>query len=101
MAVGVADVVDVAGADALLAGADTAAGGLLLALEPGLHGGHAGVDEEQGLVVLGNQGEAGQAQVAVLPLEVAEEHLPQLVETVVGMGHGGYSPLFVKFLCHW
>ena len=101
VAVGVADVVDIAGADALLAGADTAAGGLLLALEPGLHGGHAGVDEEQGLVVLGDQGEAGQAQVAVLPLEVAEEHLPQLVETVVGMGHGGYSPLFVKFLCHW
>ena len=101
VAVGVADVVDVAGADALLAGADPVTGGLLLALEPGLHGSHTGVDEEQGLVVLGDQGEAGQTQVAVLLLKVAEEHLPQLVEAVVRMGHGGYSPLFVKFLCCW
>ena len=101
VAVGVADVVDVAGADALLAGADPVTGGLLLALEPGLHGSHTGVDEEQGLVVLGDQGEAGQTQVAVLLLKVAEEHLPQLVEAVVRMGHGGYSPLFVKFLCRW
>ena len=44
---GLADVLDVAGADALLAGADPVAGGLLLPGEPGLHGGHAGVDEQQ------------------------------------------------------
>ena len=44
VAVGMADVLNIAGADALLAGGDTVAGGLLLPGEPGLHGGHAGVD---------------------------------------------------------
>ena len=36
---GFAHVVDIAGADALLTGAHPVAGRLLLALEPGLHGG--------------------------------------------------------------
>ena len=83
---GVTDVVDVARADALLASADAAARRLLLALEPGLHGGHARVDEQDGLVVLRDQGKAGQAQVA-LALKEAEEHLSQLVEAVNRMGH--------------
>lgn len=83
---GVTDVVDIARADALLAGADAAARRLLLALEPGLHGGHARVDEQDGLVVLRDQGKAGQAQVA-LALKEAEEHLSQLVEAVNRMGH--------------
>ena len=83
---GVTDVVNVARADALLAGADAAARRLLLALEPGLHGGHARVDEQDGLVVLRDQGKAGQAQVA-LALKEAEEHLSQLVEAVNRMGH--------------
>ncbi len=58
-----ADVLNVAGTDALLAGADPAAGRLHLTLEIGLHGSHAGVDQQQRLVILGNQGKAGQAQV--------------------------------------
>ena len=86
---GMADVVDVAGADALLAGGHPMAGRLLLAGEPGLHGGHAGVDEQQGRVVLGNQGKAGQAQMA-FGLKKAEEHLAQLVEAVLPGGHGNY-----------
>ena len=83
---GVAHVVDIAGADALLAGADAVAGGLLLALEPGLHGGHAGVDQQDGFVVLGHQRKAGQAQMA-FRLEELQEHFPQLIQTVVGMAH--------------
>ena len=83
---GLAHVLDIAGADALLAGADAAAGRLLLALKPGLHGGHAGVDEQDGLVVLGHQRKAGQTQVA-LCLEELQEQLPQLVQAVIGMAH--------------
>ena len=84
---GMAHVVNVAGADALLAGTDPAPRGLLLPLEPGLHGGHAGVDKQDRLVVLGNQRKAGQAQMA-LTLKVAQEHFPQLVEAAIGMAHG-------------
>ena len=90
---GVADVLDVAGADALLAGAHPVAGGLLLPGEPGLHGGHAGVDEEQGGVVLGDQGEAGQAQVT-LGLKKLEEHLSKLVDAVLFGCHGNYLLIF-------
>ena len=52
---GLADVFNVAGTDALLAGADPVAGGLLLAGEVGLHGRHAAVDEQQRGVILGHQ----------------------------------------------
>ena len=83
---GLADVLDVAGADALLAGADPVAGGLLLPGEPGLHGRHAGVDQQQAGVVLGNQGKAGQPQVFFC-LKEFEKHLPQLVQSVCGMCH--------------
>ena len=83
---GMADVLDVAGADALLAGGHAAAGRLLLPGEPGLHGRHAGVDEQQGGVVLGNEGKAGQAQMA-LGLEKGKEHLAQLVQAEF-FGHG-------------
>ena len=84
---GFAHVVDIAGADALLTGANPVAGGLLLALEPGLHGSHTGVDQQDGLVVLGHQGKAGQTQVA-FGFKELQEHFPQLVQAVIGMGHG-------------
>ena len=77
---GLADIFNVAGADALLAGADPVTGRLLFALEVGLHGGHAGVDEQKAGVVLGNQREAGQAQMA-LALKKAQKHLSQLVKS--------------------
>ena len=77
-----ADVLDVAGADALLAGADPVPRRFLFALEPGLHRRHAGVDEQQACVILGNQREARQAQVA-LGLKEAEKHLSQFVQSVV------------------
>ena len=87
---GLADVLNVAGADALLTGAYPAAGGLLLPGEPGLHGGHAAVDQQQGGVVLRDQGEAGQTEMA-LALEKFQEHLPQLVQAVrFGFFHGNY-----------
>ena len=90
VAVGMADVLNVAGADALLAGGYPVARGLLLPGEKGLHGGHARVNKEQGRVVLGDQGEAGQAQVA-FGLKELQEHLPQLVQAVgLGIVHGNY-----------
>ena len=51
---GLADVLDITGTDALLAGADTAAGRLHLALKIGLHGCHAGVDQQQGCIRTGD-----------------------------------------------
>ena len=83
---GLAHIVDVTGADALLTGADAAAGRLLLALEPGLHGGHAGVDQQDRFVVLGHQRKAWQPQVA-FRLKELQEHFPQLVQAVIGMAH--------------
>ena len=77
---GLADVLDVAGADALLAGADAAAGRGLLAGEVGLHRGHAGVYEQQRGVVLRDEREAGQAQVS-LRFKKREEHLPEFIKT--------------------
>ena len=97
VAVGLADVLDVAGADALLAGGDAVPGGLLLPGEPGLHGSHAGVDEQQALVIgRGDQGKAGQTQMT-LAFKVAQEHLPQLVESMIGMCHSVFPPKFISF----
>ena len=83
---GLADVVNVAGTDTLLAGADSSSGGLHLALEVGLHGSHTGIDEKQGLVILGNEGKTGQAQV-LLGLKEGKEHLTQLVYTIGFFAH--------------
>jgi len=76
-----ADVLNVAGADALLAGADPMTGRLHLAGEVGFHGCHAGVNQQQGRIVLRNQRKAGQTQMS-LALEEGEEHLAQLVDTI-------------------
>ncbi|KAF5040548.1 hypothetical protein DSECCO2_532340 [anaerobic digester metagenome] len=76
-----ADVLNIAGADALLAGTHAVAGRLLLPRKPGLHGSHAAVDEQEACVVVGDQGKAGQAQVP-FALKVAEEHLPQFVQPI-------------------
>ena len=92
----VSHIVDVAGANALLAGADPVPGRLLLPLEPGLHGCHTGVNEQDRLVVLGHQRKAGQAQMA-LALKVAQEHFPQLIEAMIGMTHS-FLLLYYEFL---
>ena len=87
---GVADVFNVAGADALLTGGHAVARGLLLAGEEWLHRRHTGVDEQQRRVVLRDQGKAGQAQVA-FRLKKVQEHFPQLIETVIlGLRHGWF-----------
>ena len=62
---GLADVLDVAGTNALLAGGDTMTRGLLLTGEVGLHRCHTGIDEQQGRIVLRNQRKAGQTQVTL------------------------------------
>ena len=78
---GLADVLDIAGADALLAGADAMARRLLVALEVGLHRRHAGVDEQQARVILRDEREARQTQVS-LRLEKAQEHFAQFIQTI-------------------
>ena len=78
---GLADVFNVAGADALLAGADAVARRLLIALEVGLHRRHAGVDEQQARIILRDEREARQTQVP-LRLEKAQEHLTQFIQTI-------------------
>ena len=80
---------DVGGADALLAGGHTVAGRLLLAQEPLFHGGHAAVDQQQAGVVLGHQGEAAQAQVA-LALKEGQVFFTQFIQT--GPLHKRFSP---------
>ncbi len=79
---GVADVLDITGADALLAGGDSVARGLLLAGEPRLHGSHAGVYQQQRRVVLRDEREAGQTEM-FLGLEELEKHLAQLVQSKI------------------
>ena len=73
MACGLADVLDIAGADALLAGADSLGGRHLLALEEGLHGCHTGVNQQKACVILRNERKAGQS-LMTLAFKKAKEH---------------------------
>ena len=79
---GLADVLNVGSADALLTGGDTTARRLLLPGEPGLHGAHAGVDKKKRRVVLRDQREAGKTQMA-FTLKKAQVHFTQLIESVL------------------
>ena len=98
MAGSVADILNIAGTDALLAGGDPVTGRLLLAGKVGLHGRHTGVDQQQAGIVLGDQGKAGQTQM-VFGLKEVQEHFPQLVETVVlGLRHNHFLHFYVNFL---
>ena len=78
---GLADILDVAGTDALLAGADPVTGRLHLTLEIGLHWRHAGIDEQQRRIILGDQRKAGQAQVT-LAFKERKEHFAQFIYAV-------------------
>ena len=73
-----ADVLNIAGADALLAGTDPVAGRFFLPGKPGLHRGHSAVDEQQRGIVLRNQRKAGQTKMT-FALKKFQEHLPQLI----------------------
>ena len=90
-----ADVLNITGADALLAGADPVTGGLHLTGEVGFHGCHAGVNQQQGCIILRNQRKAGQTQMP-LALEEGEEHLAQLIDTIRFGIHGITSKLKIK-----
>ena len=81
-----ADVLNITGSDALLAGADATAGRLHFTGEVGLHGCHAGVDQQQGCIVLGDQRETGQAQM-VLALKKLQEHLAQFIYAIGFYAH--------------
>ena len=84
-----ADILNIAGTNALLAGADTVTGRLDLTLEIGLHRCHTGVDQQQGLVILRDQREAGQTQV-LLAFKEAQKHLTQLVYAICFCSHWNY-----------
>ncbi len=62
---GLANVLDIAGADALLAGGNAVARRLLLAGEERLHRRHAGVDEQKRRVVLRDERKARQAEMTL------------------------------------
>ena len=81
-----ADVFNVAGADALLTGGDAVARGLFLAGEPRLHGSHTRVDQQDGFVVLRNERKARQTQMA-LRFKELQVHLAQLIESVCLVCH--------------
>ena len=84
MAGGFTDVLNITGTNTLLAGADPAARRLHFPLKIGLHGRHAGVDQQQRRVILGNQRKAGKPEMA-LAFEERKEHLPKFVDTI-GLG---------------
>jgi hypothetical protein len=79
-----ADVFNVAGADALLAGADSVAGRLFFASEVRLHGSHACVNQKNTGIILGNKRETGKAEMP-FGFKKAEKHLAQFVQTVIRM----------------
>ena len=79
-----ADIVYIASADALLAGADSVPRGLFFASEIRLHGRHAGIDEKNTGVILRNKREAGKAEMA-FGFKKAQEHLTQFIQTVIRM----------------
>ena len=79
MASGVTYALQVGSTDALLTGGNAGAGRNLLAREEFLHGSHARVDEQQGLIVDGNQRIRGQAEV-ILGFKEGEIFLSQIVK---------------------
>ena len=88
---GLTDVLDIAGTDTLLTGADSSAGRLYLTGEVRLHGSHAGVDQQQGFIVLRDQRKAGQTQM-VLALKKLKKHLAQFIYAIRFMSHWELPP---------
>ena len=90
---GLAHVLDVACADALLAGGDPAPGRNLLACEVGLQGSHAGIYDQQAVVVVGHQGKALHFQM-FFALEEIQVHSSQFVYAV--WFHVFFLPVYRK-----
>ena len=76
---GMADALKVRSTDALLAGANAGARGLLLTREIFLHGCHTGVDQEQGFIVDRHEREGGETEMS-LALKKCEILLAQIVQ---------------------
>ncbi len=91
---GLAHVLDIRGADALLAGGDPLVGGGSQSQEEFLHGGHTGVNEQQAGVIPGDQGVRGQPGVS-LSLKEAEEVLPEIVQSCP------FHSFLSRFLSYW
>ena len=82
VACGLADVLDVAGTDALLAGRDAVTRRLLLSGKERLHRRHTGVDQQQRLVALRNQRKARQTQMS-FGLHKGEKFFTDFIQTHV------------------
>ena len=96
VAVGLADVFNVGGADALLAAGALGVGCGFGMQEVVLQGCHARVDEQQAGVILGHKGSTGKAGV-VLAFKERQERLAQFVYT--GPFHSLFPPgLFFPFI---
>ena len=91
-----ANALDIRGTDALLAGGHAVTGRLLLSEEPFFHGGHAAVDQQQARVVLRDEREAVQAQVA-LALKEAQVLFTQFIQT--GPLHSCFLSSIVLGVC--
>ena len=93
---GLAHAVDVQGTDALLAIGDPGGRRSELAGEIVLQRRHTGVDEQQGIVVLGHQGKALQPQVA-LAFKKAEKPLSDFIESQFFHGSSLHPCYFSSF----
>ena len=86
-------ILNVTGTDTFLAGSHPASGRNLLSCKIGLQGRHAGVDDQQTVVIVGHQGKALHPQV-LLALKKFQIHPSQFIYAV--WFHG----LFPPDLCH-
>ncbi len=73
-----ADVFDVIGPDAFLCVGNAVAGGFLGSVKVFFQGSHAGIDPQQGGIVVGHQRSAGFNHVA-FGCEIIQEHLANLI----------------------
>ena len=77
-----ADILQITGADALLAGGYPSSGGYFLSGKPRLHRSHTGIDNKKRIVVMRNQRKTVQTQTS-LCLKKMKKHLPELVHSVL------------------
>ena len=85
---GLTHVLDIAGTDTLLAGSHAGTRRNLCAGEIGLQGSHTCIDQQQALIVVRHQREAGQTQM-LLAFKERQIHLAQFVNTIL-----------FQFFCH-
>ena len=92
---GFPDILDIPCADAFLTGSDPLPGRDLLPREVGLQGGHAGIDQKEALIIVGDQRKALHPEVLLL-LKKFKKHPPQLIDAVFL-----HFPIFLSIDIPW